>query len=72
VLIGPHSTSLLITNFCVVLGAGMGASVSPTQMAGVLALPRHRSGMASACINTARQADTTLGVAVLSLNVANS
>jgi DHA2 family methylenomycin A resistance protein-like MFS transporter len=55
----------------VVLGIGMGASISPTQISGVLALPPQRSGLASACINTTRKAGTTLGVAVLGLIVAH-
>ena len=50
----------------------MGASISPTQIAGVLGLPPQRSGLASACINTTRPAGTTLGVAVHGLIVARS
>ena len=53
----------------VVLGLGMGLSIPPTQAAGVMALPRQRSGLASALISTSRQAGTTLGIAVLGLLV---
>ena len=50
----------------------MGASIAPTQLAGVLALPRQRSGLASACIATTRQGGTAHGVAVLGLIIASA
>jgi DHA2 family methylenomycin A resistance protein-like MFS transporter len=50
----------------------MGASIAPTQLAGVLALPRERSGLASACIATTRQAGTAIGVAALGLIITTS
>ncbi|GAA2110525.1 MFS transporter [Streptomyces synnematoformans] len=55
----------------VLLGVGMGASIGPTQLAGVAALPVQRSGLAAACISTTRQVGTALGVAVLGLIVAS-
>lgn len=54
----------------ILLGAGMGASIGPTQLAGVAALAVQRSGLAAACISTTRQVGTALGVAVLGLIVA--
>lgn len=56
----------------VVLGVGMGLSIPPTQAAGVMALPRQRSGLASAVISTSRQTGTTLGIAVLGLLVSQA
>ncbi|ANS69798.1 transporter [Streptomyces lincolnensis] len=56
----------------VVLGAGMGAAIGPTQLAGVAALPVRQSGLAAATISTTRQVGTALGVAVLGLIVATS
>jgi EmrB/QacA subfamily drug resistance transporter len=70
--LGARSGVPAITVFGVVLGAGMGAAIAPTQLAGVLALPRQRSGLASACIATTRQAGTALGVAVLGLIIATA
>lgn len=65
---GPASAALVSVS--VVLGAGMGAAIGPTQRAGVAALPVRRSGPASAAISTTRQVGTALGVAVLGLIVA--
>jgi EmrB/QacA subfamily drug resistance transporter len=59
-----------LTLVSVVLGAGMGASIGPTQLAGVAALPVRQSGLAAAAISTTRQVGTALGVAVLGLIVA--
>nr|WP_241266978.1 MFS transporter [Streptomyces scabichelini] len=58
-----------LTAVSVVLGAGMGAAIGPTQLAGVAALPVQRSGLAAASISTTRQVGTALGVAVLGLIV---
>ncbi|MBG0851344.1 hypothetical protein I2W78_05605 [Streptomyces spinoverrucosus] len=65
---GPASAALVSVS--VVLGAGMGAAIWPTQLAGVAALRVRRSGLASAAISTTRQVGTALGVAVLGLIVA--
>ncbi|MFI9169288.1 hypothetical protein [Streptomyces lincolnensis] len=65
---GP--TTLAVVS--VVLGAGMGAAIGPTQLAGVAALPVRQSGLAAATISTTRQVGTALGVAVLGLIVATS
>ncbi|WP_051166556.1 MFS transporter [Amycolatopsis orientalis] len=67
-----NSGPLAVSGFGVVLGAGMGASIAPTQLAGVLALPRQRSGLASACIATTRQAGTAVGVAVLGVIITSA
>jgi EmrB/QacA subfamily drug resistance transporter len=58
-----------LTAVSVVLGAGMGAAIGPTQLAGMAALPMERSGLAAASISTTRQVGTALGVAVLGLIV---
>jgi DHA2 family methylenomycin A resistance protein-like MFS transporter len=70
VLLQQHTGTAAMALWSILLGVGMGASISPTQLAGVLALPRERSGLASACINTTRQSGTALGVAILGLIVA--
>ncbi|WP_278262531.1 MFS transporter [Nocardia sp. AG03] len=55
----------------IVLGLGMGSSIAPTQIAGIMSLPRARSGLASGCILTTRQSGTTMGIAVLGLLIAH-
>ncbi|SDZ20759.1 drug resistance transporter, EmrB/QacA subfamily [Amycolatopsis xylanica] len=52
------------------LGAGMGLALGPTNLAALAAVPRERSGVASATVNTARQTGTALGIAVLGAVVA--
>jgi DHA2 family methylenomycin A resistance protein-like MFS transporter len=49
----------------VLIGLGMGLSMTPTTTAAVTAVPRQRSGIASATINTTRQTGLALGVALL-------
>lgn len=71
-LLGPHTAASPMALLCAALGVGMGASIAPTQLAGVLALPRQRSGLASACIATTRQSGTAMGIAVLGLIVATN
>ncbi|MGW7001782.1 MFS transporter [Streptomyces sp. NPDC054933] len=69
-LLGVGSGMVPLAFFEVALGLGMGVAISPTQAAGVAALPRERSGLAAACISTTRQSGTAVGVAVLVLIVA--
>ena len=51
-------------------GAGVGLSVTPTNIVGLAGLPGNRSGTASATVNAARQTGTTLGVAALGALIA--
>ena len=51
-------------------GAGVGLSVTPTNIVGLAGLPGTRTGTASATVNAARQTGTTLGVAVLGVLIA--
>ncbi|MBE1500052.1 MFS family permease [Amycolatopsis lexingtonensis] len=53
-----------------VAGAGVGLSVTPSNIVGLARLPGHRSGIASATVNAARQTGTALGVAALGALVA--
>ncbi|MEX3100878.1 MULTISPECIES: MFS transporter [unclassified Streptomyces] len=69
-LLGTDTGFGVFAALTVALGAGMGASIGPTQLAGVAALPVQRSGLASACISTTRQLGTAMGVAVLGLVIA--
>ncbi|RKN36773.1 hypothetical protein [Streptomyces hoynatensis] len=71
VLLGTDSGFAVFAALSMALGAGMGASIGPTQLAGVAALPVQRSGLASACISTTRQLGTSMGVAVLGLVIAH-
>ncbi|WIV59935.1 DHA2 family efflux MFS transporter permease subunit [Amycolatopsis nalaikhensis] len=48
-----------------VAGAGVGLSITPSNIVGLAGLPGHRSGIASATVNAARQTGTALGVAAL-------
>jgi DHA2 family methylenomycin A resistance protein-like MFS transporter len=70
VLLRVDTDTATLAGLCVVLGVGMGASIAPTQIAGVAALPVQRSGLAAACISTSRQVGTAMGVAILGLVVA--
>lgn len=51
-------------------GAGVGLSVTPTNIVGLAGLPGTRAGIASATVNAARQTGTTLGVAALGTLIA--
>ncbi|WP_346053246.1 DHA2 family efflux MFS transporter permease subunit [Amycolatopsis dongchuanensis] len=64
VLDASTSYPVLVVLF-VLLGAGMGLALPPTNLAAIGAAPRERSGIASATVNTARQTGTALGIAVL-------
>lgn len=70
-LLDPHTGLALFVVLTVVLGLGMGASIAPTQIAGLMSLPRERSGLASGCVLTTRQGGTTMGIAVLGLIIAH-
>ncbi|MFD0560199.1 EmrB/QacA subfamily drug resistance transporter [Stackebrandtia endophytica] len=54
----------------VLIGLGIGLSMTPTTTAAVTAVPRERSGIASATVNTTRQTGMALGVALLGAIVA--
>jgi MFS transporter, DHA2 family, methylenomycin A resistance protein len=47
------------------LGIGMGLGLPPVNVAAMAAVPRERSGVASATTNAVRQTGTTLGIALL-------
>jgi MFS transporter, DHA2 family, methylenomycin A resistance protein len=47
------------------LGIGMGLGLPPVNVAALAAVPRERSGVASATTNAIRQTGTTLGIALL-------
>ncbi len=47
------------------LGIGMGLGLPPVNVAAMAAVPRERSGLASATTNAVRQTGTTLGIALL-------
>jgi MFS transporter, DHA2 family, methylenomycin A resistance protein len=47
------------------LGTGMGLGLPPVNVAAMAAVPRERSGIASATTNAVRQTGTTLGIALL-------
>jgi MFS transporter, DHA2 family, methylenomycin A resistance protein len=70
-LLGVDASTAAFSVAGLVLGVGMGASIAPTQAAAVLAVPRERSGLASACVSTSRQSGTTMGVAVLGVIIAS-
>ncbi|MBB5781606.1 MFS transporter [Nonomuraea jabiensis] len=58
--------SLLATGALFVLcGIGQGLAITPAVAAALQLVPRQRSGVASATVNTARQAGSALGIAVL-------
>ncbi|TWJ14642.1 EmrB/QacA subfamily drug resistance transporter [Stackebrandtia albiflava] len=52
------------------IGLGIGLSMTPTTTAAVTAVPRERSGIAAATVNTTRQTGMALGVAMLGAIVA--
>ncbi|MGH8882916.1 MAG: MFS transporter, partial [Stackebrandtia sp.] len=56
----------------VLIGLGMGFSMTPTTTAAVTAVPRQRSGIASATVNTTRQTGMALGVSLLGAIVSGS
>lgn len=56
----------------VVAGIGQGLAITPAAAAVLEIVPRERSGIAAATVNTARQVGTALGVAVLGTIVAES
>ena len=66
----PDTSYWVAIGWFVLMGAGMGFSMTPTTTAAVTAVPRERSGIASATINTTRQTGMALGVALLGSVVA--
>ncbi|WP_254189169.1 hypothetical protein [Nocardia noduli] len=67
----PLAAAIVFIAPTIVLGLGMGGSIAPTQIAGIMSLPRKRSGLASGRILTTRQSGTTMGIAVLGLIIAH-
>ncbi|MFI0449938.1 MFS transporter [Actinomadura sp. 6N118] len=63
---------LAISVLFVVAGAGQGLAITPAAAAVLEIVPRERTGIASATVNTARQAGTALGIAVLGTVAAGS
>lgn len=61
----PRSSYLLVAVVFAVLGAGMGASITPTNAAAMGAVGRERSGIAAATVNATRQTGAALGIALL-------
>lgn len=70
-LLDAGTAVIVFIALTIVLGLGMGSSIAPTQIAGIMSLPRERSGLASGCILTTRQSGTTMGIAVLGLIIAH-
>jgi MFS transporter, DHA2 family, methylenomycin A resistance protein len=54
-----------LTVVLALLGIGMGLGLPPVNVAAMAAVPRERSGVASATTNAVRQTGTTLGIALL-------
>ncbi|GAA4671446.1 MFS transporter [Phytohabitans rumicis] len=71
-LLDAHTGPAVFIPLTVLLGLGMGASITPTQAAAVTALPPQRSGLASATANTSRQVGTTLGIAILGMFIVHA
>ncbi|KAB2352698.1 DHA2 family efflux MFS transporter permease subunit [Actinomadura rudentiformis] len=63
---------LAIGALFVVAGVGQGLAITPAAAAVLEIVPRERTGIASATVNTARQAGTALGIAVLGTVAAGS
>ncbi|HKU97813.1 MAG TPA: MFS transporter [Vineibacter sp.] len=61
----PATPYPVIAMLFTALGIGMGLAVPATSAAVMMAVPRERSGMASATMNALRQAGMTLGIALL-------
>lgn len=70
VLLNADTPYWIAAPLYVLIGAGMGFSMTPTTVAAVTAVPRERSGIASATINTTRQTGMAIGVALLGAIVA--
>lgn len=64
-LFTAHTPLWLMGTVFVLIGVGMGMSMTPTTNGAVDAVPRQRSGIASATINTTRQTGLAVGVALL-------
>ncbi|WP_431930070.1 MFS transporter [Nonomuraea jabiensis] len=62
---GDGHSFLLTGALFVLTGAGQGLAIAPAVAAVLELVPRQRSGIASATVNTARQAGSALGIAVL-------
>ncbi|ADD42590.1 MFS transporter [Stackebrandtia nassauensis] len=64
-LFDAHTSWFLMGPVFVLIGVGMGLSMTPTTNGAVDAVPRERSGIASATINTTRQTGLAIGIALL-------
>jgi MFS transporter, DHA2 family, methylenomycin A resistance protein len=64
-LFEPHTSDLVVGLIFAVTGLGMGLALPATNASAFIAVPRQRSGIASATVNATRQTGTALGVAVL-------
>lgn len=65
VLFNAHTPYWLMAIVFVITGLGVGISITPTNVAGLSAVPSQRSGTASGIISTTRQSGSALGIAVL-------
>jgi EmrB/QacA subfamily drug resistance transporter len=62
---GTHDSYPLVAATLFLVGAGMGAAMSPLTVVMIRALPRSKQGVASAINSTARELGGALGVAIL-------
>lgn len=69
-LLNADSSYWIMGPVYILIGLGIGLSMTPTTTAAVTAVPRERSGIASATVNTTRQTGMALGVALLGAIVA--
>lgn len=65
VLFTAHTPYWLLATVFIITGLGVGISITPTNVAGLSAVPTQRSGTASGIISTTRQSGSALGIAVL-------
>lgn len=72
ILVQADSSFWLLGPIYVLIGLGIGLSMTPTATAAVTAVPRQRSGIASATINTTRQTGMAIGIALLGAIVASN
>lgn len=67
----PNTSYLIISLMFVMMGVGMGLALPPINIAAIAAVPRERSGMASATVNAARQTGSALGIAIMGVILFN-
>ncbi|SDF86462.1 MFS transporter [Sporomusa acidovorans] len=63
----PNTSYIFVAIIFIVIGIGMGLALPATNSAALAAVPRERSGMASATVNATRQTGATLGIAVMGI-----